>query len=119
MAICFDEDKAPDIIARLKNGETLESIVEWLGRLPLDGSDTLSPKGSHHSGFEGEDHDMEKSSPGGFRWTTVTTNNAALDHLFQLYFSWVHPVHSLFHEGHFVHSYHKSDRQYCSPVLVN
>lgn len=52
-------------------------------------------------------------------WTDVTTNPAVLDHLFQLYFSWVHPVHTLFNEGHFVDSYKRQLNSYCSGVLVN
>lgn len=52
-------------------------------------------------------------------WTSVTSNTAVLDHLFQLYFAWVHPVHTLFSEGHFVDSYKRQSSGYCSPLLVN
>jgi hypothetical protein len=53
------------------------------------------------------------------KWTTVTSNTAVLDHLFQLYFAWVHPVHTLFSEGHFVDSYKRQSGKYCSSSLVN
>jgi len=42
-----------------------------------------------------------------------------LDHLFQLYFAWIHPVHTLFSEGHFVDAYQHQSNNYCSPLLVN
>jgi hypothetical protein len=92
--------------------------VEWLGRSPLEEFETLSPRDSQHSAFEASDHEMGDVNAEAFRWTSVTTNKAVLDHLFQLYFAWVHPVHTLFHEGQFVNSYHNLDR-YCTPVLVN
>lgn len=30
------DEQAPEILQRLKNGETYDSIVEWLGRAPLE-----------------------------------------------------------------------------------
>jgi hypothetical protein len=52
-------------------------------------------------------------------WTSVTTDPNILDHLFQLYFAWIHPVHTLFSEGHFVNSFRYNSKLFCSPVLVN
>ncbi len=116
-ALSTDEN-VPEILERLKNGDTYESIVEWLGRSPIEDYETLSPRGSQISTFEAEDHEM-----GGItsatRWTTVTSDNAVLDHLFQLYFAWIHPVHTLFSEGHFVDSYKRRSENFCSSVLVN
>lgn len=43
---------------------------------------------------------------------------AVIDHLFRLYFSLVHPVHTLFSEGHFVDSFKSQSDDYCSTVLV-
>jgi len=112
------EEKVPEILDRLKNGETYESIVEWLRRAPVEEFETLSPREFQHSTFEASDQEM-----GGFnstfQWTAVTSDTAVLDHLFQLYFAWVHPVHTLFNEGRFVDSYKRQLDQYCSPVLVN
>lgn len=112
------DEKVPDILERLKKGETYESIVEWLGRSPVEDLETLSPRESQNSTFEASDHEM-----GGVTatttWTKVTTDGAVLDHLFQLYFAWVHPVHTLFDEGHFVDSYKRQVDDYCSSVLVN
>lgn len=112
------DDRVPDILEMLKKGESHESIVKSLGRTSHDDSEGLSPMNSHTSAIETDDHEMadaDSQSPG---WTSVTTNTAVLDHLFQLYFAWVHPVHALFDEGQFVNSYHNGDR-YCSPILMN
>lgn len=114
-AISSDE-QVPEIVNRLKDGETYEAIVEWLGRSSLANFETLSPRTSHHSAFETSDHDINVPV---FRWSSVTTDSAVLDHLFQLYFAWVHPVHTLFSEGHFVNSYNTHSSNYCSPGLVN
>jgi hypothetical protein len=104
------DERAPSILQRLKNGETYDSIVEWLGRASMDDFET--------STFMNSDYGM-----GGmystFRWTAVTADSAILDDLFQLYFSWVHPVHTLFSEGHFVDSYKRHSHRYCSSILVN
>jgi hypothetical protein len=53
------------------------------------------------------------------RWTTVTNEVALVDHLMLLYFTWVHPVHMLFHEGRFVSSLQTRNLTYCTPSLVN
>lgn len=113
------DEKVPDILERLKNGETYENIVEWLGRSPIEDLETLSPHESHHSIYETSDHEMTGISTITAKWTTVTSDTAVLDHLFQLYFAWVHPVHTLFDEGHFVDCYKRQLDDYCSSVLVN
>jgi hypothetical protein len=112
-------EKVPEILERLKNGETYETIVEWLGRAPLGDFETLSPRVSQNSTLDASDQEMGGVSSTNFKWTSVTTNTAVLDHLFQLYFAWVHPVHTLFSEGHFVDSYKRQSEEYCSSNLVN
>jgi hypothetical protein len=113
------DEKVTEIIERLRNGETYESIVEWLGRSPTGDFETLSPRESQHSTFEASDHEMSGVNSTNFRWTSVTSDTAVLDHLFQLYFTWVHPVHTLFSEGHFVDSYKRRSENFCSEILVN
>jgi hypothetical protein len=113
------DEKVPEILEKLKNGEAYESIVQWLGRPAMDDFETLSPRLSQHSTFDASDHEMGGVSSTNFKWTPVTSNTAVLDHLFQLYFAWIHPVHTLFHEGSFVHSYRQQSEKYCSPNLVN
>lgn len=109
------DEKVPEVLERLKKGETYESIVEWLGRSPIADLEAMSPRESQLSALDAEDHDMGTT----FRWTSVTADTAILDHLFQLYFAWVHPVHTLFHEGRFVESYKGQSNHYCSSSLVN
>jgi len=110
------DEKVPEILDRLRNGEAYGSIVEWLGRSPLEDLETMSPRTSHHSAFDSPDHEMGGLSS---NWTTVASDSAVLDHLFQLYFAWIHPVHTLFSEGRFVDSYKRQSNSYCSSALVN
>jgi hypothetical protein len=112
------DEKVPEILDRLRKGEAYGSIVEWLGRSPLEDMETMSPRTSHHSAFDSPDHEMGGLSTSS-NWTTVTSDSAVLDHLFQLYFAWVHPVHTLFSEGRFVDSYERQSNNYCSSALVN
>jgi hypothetical protein len=111
------DEQVPEILRRLKIGETYDIIVEWLGRAQRHEYDVLSRRNSQQCAFETSDQEMESISS--FQWTSVTSDLALLDHLFQLYFSWVHPVHTLFSEGHFVDSYRRQSNQYCSSILVN
>jgi hypothetical protein len=117
-ALCND-DKVPETLDRLRNDETYESIVKWLGRSPVEDFETLSPRESQHSHNEASDHEMGGVSSTSVNWTSVTLDTGVLDHLFQLYFAWVHPVHTLFSEGHFVDSYKRQSEIYCSSILVN
>jgi hypothetical protein len=112
------DEKVEEILHALKNGDSYESIVERLGRSPIEDLDTMSPRTSQHSTFDVSDHEMGGTSVS-TNWTTVTSDKAVLDHLFQLYFAWIHPVHTLFSEGRFVDSYQQQSEDYCSSVLVN
>jgi len=115
------DEKVPEILQRLKNGETYESIVECLGRTAInDDFEALSPRESQLSAVETQgDVEMAGSGTGPFRWTTVTSDMGILDHLFQLYFAWIHPVHTLFSEGLLVDSYKRQSDKFCSSILVN
>ncbi|PBP20368.1 hypothetical protein BUE80_DR008851 [Diplocarpon rosae] len=120
-------EKVPEILERLQNDESYESIVEWLGRAAVGEFETLSPRDSHQSALEASDYEMTgtgqvataaPTSPAAL-WTAVTADTAVLNHLFQLYFAWVHPVHTLFSEPRFVESYRLRLDNFCSPGLVN
>jgi hypothetical protein len=112
------EEKVPEILERLKDGDRYEDIVQILGTPIVDDLDPLSPRDSQTSTFEPSDHEMGGTNAP-FYWTTVTSDKAILDHLFQLYFAWVHPVHTLFSERHFVDSYRRHVDSFCSSILVN
>ncbi|KAH6701272.1 putative nitrogen assimilation transcription factor nirA [Leptodontidium sp. MPI-SDFR-AT-0119] len=99
------DEKVPDILGWLKHGETYQSVVEWLGRALMDEFETLSPRESRHSAFEGSDHEMSGVSSTS-RWTSVTSDT-------------VHLVHTLFSEDRFADSYKRQLDNYCSSILVN
>ncbi|RFU25173.1 hypothetical protein B7463_g11167, partial [Scytalidium lignicola] len=115
------DNKAPDIIKRLKHGETYENIVNWLSHGPKGSGEEVLPRVSVAFAFEREPsgHDMTGIPLTAFTWTSVISDTAVLGHLFRLYFAWVHPVHTLFSEGYFIDSYKKQSELYCSSVLVN
>jgi hypothetical protein len=62
-----------EILRRLKNGETYDSIVKWLGRASMDNFDISSI-------VVASNHEVGGVSST-FRWTTVTADSAILDHL--------------------------------------
>ncbi|OBT93674.1 hypothetical protein VE01_08019 [Pseudogymnoascus verrucosus] len=112
-------EKAPDILRALSNGESIESIAESLGRPGTEEQEGVSPIGSPSSAVGGSEYELDAQVMSGFSWTTVTHDSATFDHLFQLYFAWVHPVSTLFSEGHFVDAYQHQRQRHCSSPLVN
>merc|ERR1712230_20355 len=110
-------EKVPETLERLSNGEAYNSIVEWLGHSPPVDLESLSRRESQNSTYEASDHEMGGiRAPNSF-WTKVTTDTSILDHLFQLYFAWIHPIHTLFSEGRFADSYGLHTETYIQPVL--
>ncbi|KFY07189.1 hypothetical protein V492_07369 [Pseudogymnoascus sp. VKM F-4246] len=112
-------EKAPDILRALNNGESIESIAANLVRPGTEEQDGFSPIGSPSSALGGSEYELGAQVMSGFPWTTVTHEKATFDHLFQLYFAWVHPVSTLFSEGQFVDSYKSQRTRHCSSPLVN
>jgi hypothetical protein len=112
------EKNVPEILRRLKHGDSYDNIADWL--TVSEGVDVTSPALSNHSVAYSSDQDMEgATTTEGHHWTNVVGDSSVLDHLFQLYFAWVHPVNTLFSEGHFVNSLRSKNNIYCSSVLVN
>ncbi|KAI9731647.1 MAG: hypothetical protein M1818_007777 [Claussenomyces sp. TS43310] len=99
------------ILGRLKNNETYDSIVRWLARKSSQEDMLRLVKESQRP--------LLKSVSSAFRWTSVIGETSILDYLFQLYFAWVHPAHTLFSEGHFVDNYMNQSSHFCSSTLVN
>lgn len=108
---------APRVIEALRKGEPHEEIVEWLERdAPTDHHDYdgYSPAVSNHEMRRGSEH-----APLCY-WTNVKDSDSALvQHLLQLYFAWVHPVHTLFSERHFCEAFQNRSTAFCSSLLVN
>ena len=127
LEILTNNGHVEEVIKRLRGGEGQASIAEWLqGR----------PELKHHlasiSGLQGQliavvervekmynGSDKASSTDDLYQWTQVTTSQVLIRHLFELYFTWVHPVHMLFGEMDFVNSYNHGDEMYCSAPLVN
>ncbi|KAL8904054.1 MAG: hypothetical protein Q9207_003515 [Kuettlingeria erythrocarpa] len=120
-----------EIIKKLRSGETTHSIADWLcEQNPIQHQMHVVPPGDRSlldivDAFEeqlrredgrGREKDSDTSHWG---WTTVSLSQTLLGHLFDLYFTWVHPVHMLFSENDFRDSYANSDETYCSSALVN
>ncbi|KAL8921374.1 MAG: hypothetical protein Q9172_004067 [Xanthocarpia lactea] len=120
-----------EIIRKLRAGETSESIARWLCQQqhissnlhivpPNDRSllDIVDAFEHHFHREDGLGRD-KKSDTMRIRWTEVTASKTLLGHLFDLYFTWVHPVHMLFSEVDFKESFRNNSETYCSPALVN
>ena len=118
------DGQAVDIINRLKRGESHRQIAEWLGR-PLvpprtGGSQSLSPTTERNiteaiAQYHGDL--VEHRDPR--YWTNVTSEAPLIEHLVNLYFTWIHPVHMLLDQGHFMSSFKACSDTYCSSALVN
>ena len=123
-------EKGEDIINRLRNGQSYQSIAESLGPLPLGSFPAiadLSPGSQRNFSLAINDYDkdvmMERRTPAGpvrgGTWTTITSDQALIHHLLKLYFTWVHPVHMVFSRPHFMASFDNHDDVYCTSALVN
>ncbi|KAF2455143.1 hypothetical protein BDY21DRAFT_79942 [Lineolata rhizophorae] len=53
-----------------------------------------------------------------FTWTKLV-HPRVTTHLMGLYFTWIHPVHMLFSERHFMSSFESGNSEHCSKALVN
>ncbi|KAL9579403.1 MAG: hypothetical protein Q9203_006712 [Teloschistes exilis] len=119
-----------EIIRKLRAGETSEQIARWLSeQIPISRNMHMIPPDERSlldivDAFElhyrteqrqrGQGSDATKC-----QWTKVSTSQTLLNHLFSLYFTWVHPIHMLFSETAFKESFDTCDDTYCCPSLVN
>jgi hypothetical protein len=117
-ALSSDMDTLP-ILKLLRRGEPYERIVELLGGVGTTDVEIVSytetreaTRNAYHQGI-GDPPSMV------CHWTSVTSDDALVDSLFRLYFTWVHPVHSLFSQDYFIESYRRRSKIYCSSALVN
>ena len=120
-----------EIIRKLRAGQKSETIARWLCEqepishnmhiIPPDQRsllDIVSAFEHHYRRQDGLGHGKD-SDTFRYKWTQVTSSRTLLGHLFDLYFTWVHPVHMLFSELAFKESFRTNDSTYCSPALVN
>ncbi|KAF7935588.1 hypothetical protein EAE99_002568 [Botrytis elliptica] len=108
LAVADDERK---ILNRIRNRDSIQDIAQWL-ETTVDVKEQLST-------LRIVDNEVDGLDTSGFHWTTVTADKDVLHHLFSLYFTWVHPSHSLFNEQHFVNSMQNNSNEFCSPLLFN
>lgn len=118
-----------EIVRRLRHGEPRESVASWLLGQPDLRKHLRSLPPSHQSilGLVQRVEDLYEADQGpapppvetAHQWTQVTKSQTLIGHLFELYFTWVHPIHMLFSEVDFLASYHAGDDTYCSNPLTD
>lgn len=123
------DTEGQDIIERLRGGESYKSISSKLRRGALGEIVKEDPVAERQLSEAFMDLEMNAVSdgtlgmdlylPDGARWTNVTTDDDLVDHLLSLYFTWLHPIHLIFSEVHFMASYRNRSNLYCSVPLVN
>ena len=120
-----------EIIMRLRAGESHQSIADWLckqhpissnlGIVPASQRSLIDVVKNLELHYQEEDGLSRTGNASGaeVQWTKVSSSQTLIGHLFDLYFTWVHPVHMLFSELDFKHSFRTYDTTYCSSPLVN
>ena len=121
-----------EIIRRLRRGDSHQSIAEWLYEENPDTAQGLETLTTHRRLIDvvklyevqyQQDDDLARQSQSpseaGIPWTKVTISHRLVSHLFELYFTWVHPVHMLFSELDFKHAFERNMLNNCSASLVN
>lgn len=110
-----------DTINRLKRGESHQAIAKSLGRPLVGGNDEpVSPTTEHRISQaidQYHKHLVETHDPR--YWTSVTQDPQLIEHLVNLYFTWIHPTHMVLDERRFMSSFRSCSDVYCSPSLVN
>lgn len=116
-----DDGQGIEIIDKLKRGESHRAIAEWLGR-PLigPGYQALSRTSEYRisQAIEQYHRDLVENHDPRF-WTNVSAEAELIEHLIKLYFTWIHPVHMIFDQEHFISSFNDCLDVYCSSALVN
>ena len=120
MASLKENGHAAEIINRLKRGDTHEAIATWLRHPKVRAFQAMSPATERKLGQAIEQiHRDFAQNPDPLYWTSIARVPALVEHLIKLYLTWVHPVHMLFDQDHFIHSFRTCSDIYCSAPLVN
>lgn len=110
----------PEILARLKMGQSHEAIANWLQHPDVAAFDPQSPTTERKFNEAIEQiHRNFAENPSPLYWTNVARKPALIEHLIKLYLTWVHPVHMLFDQDRFMHSFRNYTDDYCSAPMVN
>lgn len=122
-----------EIVAKLRSGVSHHDIADWLLRqVQVEKHIDIEPSSRRDlldvvKGFENQYQDEDglrraekvRSSESDIIWTDVSSSHTLVGHLFDLYFTWVHPVHMLFSELDFKYNFRTNEGCYCSRSLVN
>ena len=119
-----------EIVARLRAGESHQVIADWLAQENPNLASFSHDGGSRRRlvdvvrSFEAQFEDSDglnrsSNSDSYIRWTNVSKNHKLIGHLFDLYFTWIHPVHMLFSEIEFKKDFRRNQTAHCSSSLVN
>ena len=118
-----------EIVRRLRHGEPRESVARWLLAQPDLRKHLRKSPPSHQAIldivkrvedlYEADQSPAQAPAETVQQWTQVTKSQTLITHLFELYFTWVHPIHMLFGEVDFLAGYRSGDDTYCSKPLTN
>ena len=110
----------PEILARLKMGQSHEAIATWLQHPNVGAFQSQSPttERKFNEAIEQIHHNFAEN-PSPLYWTNVARKPALVEHLIKLYFTRIHPVHMLFDQDRFMHSFRTYSDEYCSAPMVN
>lgn len=118
--------EGPEVLRRVKNGESYGTISDSLQQPLFPGYPSMSAESrvqlikavaEYKMDMEGERYGGKLIE--GHSWTNVTQRQDLIDHLIALYFTWVHPVHMLLSENHFMASFKNRSDLYCTKPLVS
>ena len=111
-----------EIICRLQAKESIHSVATWLLTFPeIQSMEQSNIRDAVERIEQLYVHSKlsDKVQTPRIQWTSVSKSQAFINHLFQLYFGWVHPHCMLFSEVNFLDCYLSGDDSYCSSSLVN
>ena len=119
-----------EVVARLRSGQSHQEIADWLLQVNPELSTRFGRDGGSRrrlvdavKGFEAQfdDDGLHRSNTGILEhsWTKVSNSSGLIGHLFDLYFTWIHPVHMLFNENDFKRDFRLRQETHCSAPLVN
>jgi len=112
-------ENAAGLLDKLHQGQARQTVLEALRRPPMT---SRADSGSSLPSLRHSDDVAMETAPEGQasrREAGVITDEALLHHLMALYFTWVHPVHMLFSERHFMSSFRDNDSIYCNQSMIN
>jgi hypothetical protein len=120
-----EDNHVIQIIEKLQRGDSLRSIVDSLGLVAIADSNTFPMIRDDSEAMDIDGEEISDGMPnqsdadGRNPWTDTIIDQPLLQRLLILYFQWIHPVHTLFSESHFMRNYTRNLHLHCSSALVN